>query len=198
MKLSLYFCLFLLFTSCAQLGLKYTESKINIPKDKSIVTIYRPWSFVGSAGDPFTCLDYKAVGEFYNGAYFNIELVPGSHTIGVGSFGGQSENSITFNVVSGQHYYLRFDISKLNGAKEATQAAGMAGAGAIGYLMSGAFFSKDKPDKINEIVDKRVQKEVINQGLYFISEKYALEELKDLKEYRVKEYKTDWCSEKTK
>ncbi len=184
----------LFLQACASLGPKYPAVENKVSKGKSLLTIYRPWKFAGSAGDPYTCLDNAAVGEYYNGSFYNLEVTPGEHFISWGTIDGQSKNGVRFNAKQGEQYFLRFDISKLAGAKEATQAAGMVGAGAVGYVASGAFFSKDTQETINQTMDDRVQKEVNNQGLMFVKKKFAQAELSDTKLYTVKKYDTKWCT----
>lgn len=184
----------LLIQGCATLGPKYSSTQSQVPKNKALITVYRPWKFVGSAGDPYTCLDNSAVGEFYNGSYYNVEVNPGEHYVSWGTIDGQSKNGVHFIAKQGEQYFLRFDISRLSGAKEATQAAGMAGAGAVGYVASGAFFNKESKETISKIIDDRIQKEVNNQGLMFVKKEFAQTELTDAKLYTVKQYSTNWCN----
>lgn len=187
--------LILLFLqSCASLGPKFTHSEIVVPKNKSIMTIYRPWKFAGSVGDPYTCLDNKTVGEYYNGTFYNLEISPGEHYVSWGMIDGQSKMGVKFEAKAGEQYFLRFESAKLIGAKESTQGAAMGGAGVIGYLAVGALFSKNSAETIQKMVDERVQKVVNNQGLMFVKKEYALTELKDTKEYMIKKYDTSWCN----
>jgi hypothetical protein len=184
----------LLLQACASLGPKYSSRENKVIKDKSIITVYRPWKYVGSAGDPYTCLDNTAVGEYYNGSFYSLEVGPGDHYVSWGTIDGQSKNGVRFVAKQGEQYFLRFDISKLSGAKEATQAGGMAGAGAVGYIATGAFFSQSSQEEIKRILDSRVQKEVNNQGLMFVKKEFAQTELQDTKLYPIKKYDTSWCA----
>ncbi len=116
-----------------------------------------------------------------------------------GTIEGPSANDVKFRAKAGEQYFLRFDISKLSGAKEATQAGAMAGAGIIGLAVSPLFFSgKDELEAMKKNLDTRVQLEVNNPGLMFVTKDFALSELPSTKLYHLKTYNTKMCDAKSK
>ena len=183
----------ILFSSCSLFGTKYSKQKVIFPKDKALLTIYRPWRFIGSANDPYTCLNNKVVGEFYNGKYYHLVLKPGKyHVDHAALLGGPSENGVHFEAKPGEQYFLRFELSQIVGVDEAT-INGSAAGGASVYTITSLIFANRELKELDKISDQRVQKKINNPGLMFVKESYALSELKDIERYENKKFNSTAC-----
>jgi hypothetical protein len=184
MKLSILSLI--LFSSCSLFGTKYSNQKKSFPKDKALLTIYRPWRFAGSVIDPYTCLNNKVVGEFYNGKYYQLILKPGKyHVDHAALFDGPSGNGVYFEAKSGEQYFLRFEASQIVGVDPAAS-----GRPPIVSLLNPMRDLKE----LEKISDQRVQKKINNPGLMFVKESYALSELKDIERYEKKKFNSTACN----
>lgn len=185
----------ILFSSCSLFGTKYSKQKINLSKEKALLTIYRPWRFAGAVFDPYTCLNNKVVGEFYNGKYYQLILKPGKYYVDHAALlDGPSKNGVHFEAKPGEQYFLRFESSRIVGFDETMTHASAAG-GPMMYLTFGLFFANRDPGEFVKISDQRVQKKINNPGLMFVKESYALSELKDIEKYENKKFNSTACNE---
>lgn len=155
------------------------------------------------AGSPYVCLDGKVVGELANGGYFSIEVPPGSHVIAKKSLGEDAGN-FGFTVSPGKSYFVRSDFSVDNGARESAEigrnaALGPGGGGALGEVMSSAFFGSENDKKlILEMLDTRAEKISNNPGFLVVKPDYALSEIRETKLFAVPPYKKNFCEPRPK
>ena len=84
---------------CATLGDAY-KSVDFVPKNKSLVYIYRPSSFVGGGISYYIYANDKIVAKQYNGGYFSYITEPGK----VEFWGAEARTSVELLLEKGKTY----------------------------------------------------------------------------------------------
>ena len=174
---------------CASLGPQYSGETAAL-KGQALVTLYRPARFAGSAGSPYVSIDKNRVGEIPNNAYLPLNLDPGTHEIALSDMFGGVLTSFHFDVKAGQSYFIRYDSSMANNAKESAQntmVAGGVGGGAAGAAAGAIFYASGAEAKaMMTNLDTRAQKKSENPGFMVVKPEFAKTEIVKTRLYQVK------------
>lgn len=81
----------------------------NIPDNTGLVVLYRPESFVGSAGIHFVTVENNLSVPIYNGSYYKYLSTVGKKEFTYNNWG--FDRHLKINIKPKQKYYLRFEIT---------------------------------------------------------------------------------------
>jgi hypothetical protein len=100
-------------TKPSDLSVPTYSKEDNIPDNTGLVVLYRPESFVGSAGMHFVTVENNFSVPLYNGSYYKYLSTVGEKEFTYNKWG--FDRHLKINIKPKQKYYLRFEIAFLTG-----------------------------------------------------------------------------------
>lgn len=175
MKLLIFFPI-ILIASCTSFGPKFSSIEPK-SKTKSLIYVYRPSAFTGSARRPDIILNDKKVGSISNGGYFYFEADPIQSKVSIRDFAGEETGTFSFNLRKNEIYFLRLDLSSPN-LKNPVDSKGKSTKDACPY-MGRNFTHMSADQEVIKAMDTRIQTLSCWPGFMFVSEELAMKEIRE-------------------
>jgi hypothetical protein len=142
-------------------------------KNRSVVYLYRPHKFFGSAWSPDVVVDGEKKFDIGNGTYVAIPLESGVHKIVLREMGGDLA-TIEFKVTATRNeYYLRTEMME----GETDKAAATANVGVAGSAVVSAFGESRFRDA--DAIETDFVTSPFSTRLFFVEPRAAFQEIKD-------------------
>jgi hypothetical protein len=182
-KIFALFCV-LTLSACASLGPKF-EAIQTAPKDKALVYVYRPSRFGGAARSPDVYANEVRIGSIGNGGFFSAQVMPGKTQMQFGGALGGKSKGVSGQLAAGQVYFFRVDFS-LAGFDQHVRpdlvSTGEACTGGKGIAIFKLLTSDQEIKDLIAATDTRAQKDVCVPGMMFVTEDFAVRDLKNTKQ----------------